>query len=85
MRIVRSDEGCSKLRYPHYRREFIMDRSNFDRATDAEKDLEQIEATVLKEAEQYVEAVDGDGNREQEAAIAARDCRRVCRSRAKDC
>lgn len=48
-----------------------MDRSNFDRATDAEKDLEQIEATVLKEAEQYVEAVDGDGNREQEAAIAA--------------
>lgn len=48
-----------------------MDRSNFDRATDAEKDLEQIEATVLKEVEQYVEAVDGDGNREQEAAIAA--------------
>ncbi len=48
-----------------------MDRSNFDRATDAEKDLEQIEATVLKEAEQYVEAVDGDGNRPEEAAIAA--------------
>ena len=47
-----------------------MDRSEFDRATDAEKDLEQIEAAALKEAEQYVEAVDGDGN-VQAAAEAA--------------
>lgn len=48
-----------------------MDRTNFDKATDAEKDLEAVEAAALKEAEQYVEAVDGDGNREQDAAEAA--------------
>ena len=48
-----------------------MDRTNFDKATDAEKDLEAVEAAALKEAEQQVEAVDGDGNREQDAAEAA--------------
>ena len=41
---------------------------------EAAEDLERIENEVKREAEQYVEAVDGDGN-EKESEIGRASCR----------
>lgn len=49
----------------------LDDEAELQEAREAAEDLERIETEVKREAEQYVEAVDGDGNEQASVEAAA--------------